>query len=70
MLPDEGNSHSSYGRKGDDFNFTKSSPDPLYGEQETLRPMTGNDWDVLLKWNSDPEVLYFSEGGDVASYNL
>jgi|SRR5215475_1943191 len=42
----------------------------LYGDQVTLRPMTENDWDILLKWNSDPEVLYFSEGGDVSSWNL
>lgn len=35
-----------------------------------LRPMTENDWDVLLGWNSDPEVLYFSEGDDVSSYSL
>jgi aminoglycoside 6'-N-acetyltransferase len=32
--------------------------------------MTEGDWDILLKWNSDPEVLYFSEGDDVESYNL
>jgi len=35
-----------------------------------LRPMTEDDWDILLKWNSDPEVLYYSEGDDVQSYNL
>ena len=27
-----------------------------------LRPMTEDDWDVLLPWNSDPEVLYYCEG--------
>jgi aminoglycoside 6'-N-acetyltransferase len=42
----------------------------LHGEQVVLRPMTENDWDILARWNSDPEVLYFSEGGDVESYNL
>ncbi|HKQ72389.1 MAG TPA: GNAT family N-acetyltransferase [Blastocatellia bacterium] len=42
----------------------------LHGQFVTLRPMTENDWDILLKWNSDPDVLYFSEGGDVKSYNL
>jgi hypothetical protein len=42
----------------------------LHGDQVTLRPMTENDWDVLLKWNSDPAVLYYSEGSDVKSYNL
>ena len=35
-----------------------------------LRPMTEDDWDILLKWNSDPEVLYYSEGDDVKSRTL
>jgi len=42
----------------------------LRGEKVMLRPMTEDDWDILLKWNSDPEVLYYSEGDDVQSYNL
>ncbi len=42
----------------------------LYGKHVVLRPMTENDWDVLARWNSDPEVLYFSEGGDVESWDL
>ncbi len=42
----------------------------LTGERVTLRPMTEADWPVLLNWNSDPEVLYYSEGEDVRSYNL
>ena len=42
----------------------------LRGEKVILRPMTEDDWDILLKWNSDPEVLYFSEGDDVRSYSL
>jgi len=32
--------------------------------------MTEDDWDILLKWNSDPEVLYWTEGDDVTSYSL
>jgi RimJ/RimL family protein N-acetyltransferase len=32
--------------------------------------MTEADWPVLLKWNNDPEVLYFSEGDDVGAYSL
>jgi RimJ/RimL family protein N-acetyltransferase len=32
--------------------------------------MTENDWDILARWNSDPEILYFSEGADVESYDL
>jgi RimJ/RimL family protein N-acetyltransferase len=42
----------------------------LRGERVVLRPMTEGDWDTLLKWNSDAEVLYYSEGDDVASYSL
>jgi RimJ/RimL family protein N-acetyltransferase len=42
----------------------------LRGERVTLRPLTEADWPVLLRWNSDPEVLYFSEGDDVQSYSL
>jgi len=30
----------------------------LCGEHVLLRPMTEYDWDSLLLWNSDPEVLY------------
>jgi aminoglycoside 6'-N-acetyltransferase len=32
--------------------------------------MTEEDWDILLRWNSDPEVLYYSDGNDVTSYTL
>jgi RimJ/RimL family protein N-acetyltransferase len=32
--------------------------------------MTEEDWDLLLVWNRDPEVLYFAEGDDVESYTL
>lgn len=42
----------------------------IRGDRIVLRPMTEDDWNILLKWNSDPEVLYFSEGDDVLAYNL
>ncbi len=42
----------------------------LRGETVVLRPMTEDDWDILLKWNNDPDVLYFSEGDDVTSHSL
>lgn len=42
----------------------------LRGERIVLRPMTENDWGDLLRWNCDPEVLYFSDGNDVTSYTL
>jgi len=32
--------------------------------------MTEDEWDKLLKWNNDPEVLFFAESDDIASYNL
>ena len=34
-----------------------------------LRPLTERDWPLLYRWNSDPEVLYYSEGNDVACYS-
>ena len=42
----------------------------LQGKRIVLRLMTEADWPVLLKWNNDPEVLYFSEGDDVDAYSL
>jgi len=33
-----------------------------------LRPMTEDDWDILVVWNNDPEVLFYSEGDDVSAY--
>jgi aminoglycoside 6'-N-acetyltransferase len=42
----------------------------LRGDLVVMRPMTEEDWDVLLKWNSDPEVLCFCEGDDIASWDL
>ncbi len=42
----------------------------LRGERVVLRPLTENDWSILLKWNSDPQVLYFSEGEEVSAYTL
>ena len=42
----------------------------LQGDRVVLRPMTEGDWDILLRWNSDPDVLYFSEGDDVTWRDL
>ncbi|MBE0696624.1 MAG: GNAT family N-acetyltransferase [Anaerolineaceae bacterium] len=39
-------------------------PITLPGRLVTLRPMSEADWPVLLRWNSDPEVLYYSAGDD------
>lgn len=30
----------------------------LRGSRVVLRPMTEADWDVLARWNGDPEVLW------------
>lgn len=42
----------------------------LRGERVILRPMTEGDWNLLFRWNSDPEVLYYSEGDNVDSRTL
>jgi len=39
------------------------------GGRVKLRPLTEGDWPLLEKWNSDPEVLYYSEGDDVRSWS-
>lgn len=33
-----------------------------------LRPMTEDDWDILCRWNNDPQVLYYAEEDDITSY--
>ena len=42
----------------------------LRGEKVVLRPMTENDWDILMRWNNDPDVIYYSDGADVSSHSL
>jgi len=42
----------------------------LHGERVGLRPMTEDDWNILLKWNNNPDVLYYAEGDDVSSRSL
>ena len=37
------------------------------GRTVRLRPMAESDWDILTKWNNDPRVLYYAEGGDITS---
>jgi len=32
--------------------------------------LTEEDWEFLLEWNSDSEVLYYSEGGWITSWSL
>ena len=42
----------------------------LHTSRLHLRPMTDADWDILLRWNQDPEVLYYADGADVTAYTL
>ncbi len=35
-----------------------------------LRPLKEKDWDLLLKWNNDPEVLYYCEEDDIESRDI
>jgi RimJ/RimL family protein N-acetyltransferase len=42
----------------------------LYCGDTVLRPLTERDWALLLRWNNDPEVLYYSEGDDIQAYSL
>ena len=42
----------------------------LPGEKVVLRPLTEQDWAILMRWSADPDVLYFSEGDDVTTYTL
>ncbi len=39
----------------------------LQGKRVVLRPMTEDDWDLIVRWNEDAEVLYCVEGDDVSS---
>jgi Acetyltransferases, including N-acetylases of ribosomal proteins len=42
----------------------------LCRENIKLRPMTDDDFEILLKWNSDSDVLYWVEGDDIDSHSL
>ncbi|MBN1484682.1 MAG: GNAT family N-acetyltransferase [Chloroflexia bacterium] len=42
----------------------------IQGPRLTLRPLREADWPLLLRWNSDPEVLYYTEGDEVSAYSL
>jgi len=40
------------------------------GMKLRLRPMTEDDWDVIYKWNNDPDVIYWSEEEDTTGWSL
>ena len=48
----------------------KSHTIHLHTPRLHLRPMTDADWDILLRWNQDPDVLYYADGADVTAYTL
>ena len=48
----------------------KSHTVHLHTPRLHLRPMTDADWDILLRWNQDPDVLYYADGSDVTAYTL
>jgi aminoglycoside 6'-N-acetyltransferase len=52
------------------MNILRQHSIKIQEEKITLRPLTESDWELLLKWNSDPEILYYSEGDEVTSYTL
>jgi RimJ/RimL family protein N-acetyltransferase len=33
----------------------------LHGQRVVLRPMTEDDWQVLARWETDPEVIYWAD---------
>jgi hypothetical protein len=36
----------------------------------TPQRLTQDDWDILLAWSSDPEILHDTEADDVRGYDL
>ena len=56
--------------RAEKLNILRKHNITLAGGNIVLRPMTEKDWDLLLKWNSDPEVLYYAAGGDGTSCSL
>ncbi|MFI5046452.1 MAG: GNAT family N-acetyltransferase [Acidimicrobiia bacterium] len=35
-----------------------------------LRPLTEDDWDTIAVWETDPDVLWFSDGGEVRQWTI
>jgi RimJ/RimL family protein N-acetyltransferase len=42
----------------------------LSGPRLTLRPLTENDWDILLPWNQDLAVIYFADSDGSIPHTL
>jgi RimJ/RimL family protein N-acetyltransferase len=39
----------------------------LQGERIFLRPMTEDDWDIVAKWETDPEIIHWADTSRVTS---
>ena len=39
-------------------------------EELQLRPLTERDWDTIARWETDPEVLWFSEGDEPREWTI
>ncbi|HEV2125846.1 MAG TPA: GNAT family N-acetyltransferase [Chloroflexota bacterium] len=48
----------------------KTHATTLVGDRVVLRPMTEDDWDLILAINNDPEIGYFTEEDEWAPYTL
>ena len=48
-------------RSGHSVTRLQSHDVVLRGDHVTLRPMTESDWDFLLKWNNDPDVMEYAD---------
>jgi RimJ/RimL family protein N-acetyltransferase len=42
----------------------------LHGQRVVLRPMTEDDWQVLARWETDPEVIYWADSDPKATRTL
>ncbi|MBN1160771.1 MAG: GNAT family N-acetyltransferase [Dehalococcoidales bacterium] len=42
----------------------------LKGDRVFLRPMTENDWAIVTKWETDPEILYWADTEPIESRTL
>ncbi len=42
----------------------------LRGDRVALRPMTEDDWEILLRWNNDPDVMEFADAHEFEESSL
>ena len=51
-------------RRGHDVSRLQTHDVYLCGDGVRMRPLTEDDWGLLLKWNNDPEVMEYADRGD------